>query len=151
MNVAFKQKIYAHCLQLLNSKIQELEKILQDLDESAASDTKSSAGDKHETARAMIQIEQETISKQLNEARGQKSLLEKTGTPDNRSHITTGSLIQTNRGYLFLSIAFGKMVIEDKSVMVISPRSPLGIKLMGLRVNDSTSLNGVNYLIECIL
>ena len=62
--MTLKQKIHTHCLHLLDNKIAELQKILRSLGESAANDTKSSAGDKHETARAMIHIEQETITKQ---------------------------------------------------------------------------------------
>src|SRR5690349_19772436 len=104
----FKQKIYAYCLQLLNDKILELEKILRDLDESATRDTKSTAGDKHETSRAMIHIEQETITKQLNDALEQKVLLEKIDCSLSSSKIIKGSLVKTNGNYLFLSIALGK-------------------------------------------
>ena len=145
-----KQKIYAHCVQLLNDKISSLKNILEELTESVKSDTKSSAGDKHETARAMVQIEQETIGKQLNEAMEQKSLLEKINPAINSSQIVRGSLVETNKGYLFLSIAFGKIIVDNKTIVAISPQSPLGIKLMGLKINDSTDINGMNYFIENI-
>lgn len=143
-----KQRLYNQCLQLLNDKIQLLKNTLQELSDSAMNNTKSSAGDKHETARAMIQIEQETISKQLNEALEQKSLLEAIDTDFNSSQILKGSLVKTNRVYLFLAIAFGKIILDDKAIMVISPQSPLGIKLLGLKANGSTEINGVSYLIE---
>lgn len=58
--------------------------------------------------------------------------------------------LKTNKGYLFLSIALGKIVIDDTVVMAISAQSPLGIKLMGLRVNDSVQMNGMGYVIESI-
>lgn len=148
--MSFKQKIHAHCLRLLNDKIQELEKILKELSESAANNTKSSAGDKHETARAMVQIEQETIGRQLNEALEQKTLLEKIDVTINSPQIIKGGLVKTNRGYLFLSIAIGKITTDEKTIMAISPQSPLGIKLMGLRVNDSAEINGTSYFIESI-
>jgi transcription elongation GreA/GreB family factor len=148
--MTFKQKIYSRCLQLLNDKIQELEKILAELSESATNNTKSSAGDKHETGRAMIQIEQETIGKQLNDILEQKNLLEKIDPNQNPSQIIKGSLVKTNKGYLFLSIALGKITVDEKTVMVISPQSPLGIKLIGLKVNDKTIINGVGYIVEGI-
>ena len=146
----FKQKVYSQCLQILNEKIQSLKNILQELSESAMNDTKSSAGDKHETARAMIQIEQETIGKQLNEAEEQKSILEKIDANINSKQIHRGSLVETNKGWLFLSIPFGKIIVEDKTVIAISPQSPLGMKLMGLGLKDSTSINGINYSVESI-
>lgn len=148
--MTLKQNIYTHCVQLLNDKTHSLKNILQELSESATNNTKSSAGDKHETARAMIQIEQETIGKQLNEALEQISLLEKTDVNINSSQIIKGSLVKTNKGYLFLSIAFGRVTFEGKTVMVISPQSPLGIRLMGLRVNDSAEINGMKYCVEDI-
>jgi hypothetical protein len=148
--MTLKQKIHSHCAQLLNNKIGELELIFDELSESAANNTKSSAGDKHETARAMIQIEQETISKQLNKALEQRLLLEKIDSSFNSLQIINGSLVKTRQGYLFLSIAFGKITVDGKAIIAISPQSPLGIKLMGLRINDKTEINGMSYFIEGI-
>ena len=54
-----------------------LQQRLNDLKESGANETKSTAGDKHETALAMVQIEQANIRKQLEEALAQKAILEK--------------------------------------------------------------------------
>ncbi|MBI2269270.1 MAG: hypothetical protein HYU69_02820 [Bacteroidetes bacterium] len=148
--VRFKQKVYEHCVHLLNGKIHALRTILHELGESSKNDTKSSAGDKHETGRAMIQIEQETIGKQLKEVLEQKILLEKIDPCFNSSLVVKGSMVKTNKGYLFLSIAFGKISVEGKVVMAISPLSPLGVKLMGLRIKDSVEIKGTNYLIEAV-
>lgn len=145
-----KQKIYDHCVTLLDDKILSLRTILHELGESSKNDTKSSAGDKHETGRAMIQIEQETIGKQLREVLEQKSLLEKIDPGLNSSQVVRGSLVKTNKGYLFLSIALGKISVEGMVIMAISPLSPLGVKLMGLKINDSIEINGTHYLIEAI-
>ncbi len=133
---------------MLNNKIQELENILKELGESAAKDTKSSAGDKHETARAMIQIEQESVGKQLKETEDQKNVLEKIELSSSPLQIIKGSLVKTNRGYLFLSIPLGKINVDGESIMVISPQSPLGLKMMGLKANEMTEINGVHYSIE---
>ena len=54
-----KSEVYAACLELIRHKIARLERALADLSEDAAGETKSSAGDKHETSRAMVQNEQE--------------------------------------------------------------------------------------------
>ena len=145
-----KQKTHARCHKLLNSKIQELSAILQSLSESASKDTKSSAGDKHETARAMIQIEQEAVGKQLSEVVAQKSVLDKIDPAVTSSQIMKGSLVKTNKGYLFLSIALGKIAVDKEAVLVISPGSPLGIKLAGLRLDETASVNGTGYKVESI-
>ena len=45
-----KQKIYNHYLQVIHDKVAMLQNILTDLKESGSNETKSTAGDKHETA-----------------------------------------------------------------------------------------------------
>ena len=148
--MTLKQKIYDHLNSLLDIKILSIKNILNELSESAKTNSKSSAGDKHETAQAMIHIEQESISKQLNEVLKQKDILENTNPNANPPQITKGSLVKSNRGYLFLSIAYGKITIEGTTIIVISPQSPLGLKLAGLKTNDLTEINGVSYIIEGI-
>jgi transcription elongation GreA/GreB family factor len=148
--MTFKQITHAHCLELLNEKIGRLKNILQELRNSAGNNTKSSAGDKHETERAMIQIEQENTGKQLQEAENQKMQLEKIDPAKTSAQITQGSLIKTERGYLFLAIPLGKINVQGETVQVISPQSPLGKKLSGLAVGGSFEINGVGYVVECI-
>ena len=149
--MTFKQKIYNHYLQVVNEKIQLLQEILADLKESGSSDTKSTAGDKYETALAMLQIEQANTRGQLKDAADQKAALEKINPTVSATIIVTGSLIKTNRGYLFLSIALGKAIIEDNAVFSLSPQSPQGVKLMGLAVEDEVEMNNNLYVIENIL
>jgi len=145
-----KQKIYNYYLQLVNDKVSRLQQVLADLKESGSNETKSTAGDKHETALAMLQIEQANTRGQLNDALAQKALLEKINPSLSASVIVNGSLVNTNRGYLYLSVALGKAVIENKAVIALSPQSPLGQKLMGLSVSDVAEINGNRYIIESI-
>ena len=143
-----KQNIYSHCLLILNQKIEELNSALATATESANNETKSSAGDKHETARAMMQLEQEKLSYQLKDLQEQKSELEKIDITKPSSQIAKGTLIQSDKGFLFLSIGLGKIVVDDKTVFAISPQSPLGLKLLGKKENDLVEMNGVKYTIE---
>ena len=149
--MTLKQKIYNHYLQLVNDKVQMLQQVLADLKESGSNETKSTAGDKHETALAMLQIEQANFRGQLQEAIAQKNAIEKINPTIVASVIVNGSLIKTNRGYLFLSIALGKAVIDRVTVIALSPQSPLGIKLMGLAKGDVTEINNNQYFVEDIL
>ena len=148
--MTFKQKIYNHYLQVVNDKIDMLQKVLADLKESGANETKSTAGDKHETALAMLQIEQANTRAQLKEVELQKVILEKINPSLTPTVIVTGSLIKTNRGYLFLSIAAGKAVIEGEEVIALSQQSPLGKQLTGLNKGDKAVINNATYVIESI-
>lgn len=143
-----KEKIHAHCVELLNTKILLLKRSLSELEEGSESDSKSSAGDKHETARAMMQIEQEKLGKQLNELVEQKSVLDKINVTSTQNKITSGSLVETNRGLLFVSVPLGKISIENSPVIVLSAQSPLGNKLLGLSAGNTAEINGIKYSIE---
>ena len=119
--MTFKEKVYTHYLNTLKDKIFLLQSVLADLKESGANETKSTAGDKHETALAMLQIEQANKRTQLKEMQLQLAALEKINPLLSPEVILAGSLIKTDKGYLFLSIAGGKAVIEGETVMALSP------------------------------
>lgn len=148
--MTLKEKIYTHYLQLVNEKINLLQQVLGDLKESGANETKSTAGDKHETALAMIQIEQANKRTQLKEATDQKTLLEKINPAVSGIQVSNGSLVKTNKGYFFISVALGKAVVDKITVIAISPQSPLGSNLMRLIAKDTAEINGSQYFIESI-
>lgn len=149
--MTFKDKIYKSNPYIIQDKIHLFQNTLNELKESIINETKSTTGDKHKTALAMLQIEQENTNQQLKEAWKQKALFNKIDPAVSTSKIINGSLIKTNKGYLFLSIALGKTVVDGIDVIAISPLSPLGQKIMGLKINDTAEINGNHYTIECIV
>jgi transcription elongation GreA/GreB family factor len=149
--MTLKQKIYSHYLHVASAKVALLQQTLADLKESGANETKSTAGDKHETALAMLQIEQANKRTQLQEALESKAVLEKIANVTNTTKIVHGSLVKTNKGYFYMSVALGKATVSEVAVIAISPQSPLGAKLMGLCVHDVVEINGNGYLVEAIL
>ena len=148
--MTLKHKIYNHYQQLINDKVKSLQNILADLKESGTNETKSTAGDKHETALAMLQIEQANVRSQLKEVLEQKSTLEKINPALSPASIVNGSLVKTNWGYLFMSVALGKAVVDGTTVIALSQQSPLGKLLMGLKEGGSTVINSNSYVIESI-
>jgi transcription elongation GreA/GreB family factor len=145
-----KQKVYDHYLQVLNDKLSSLRRVLEDLKESSSNETKSTAGDKHETALAMLQIEQANIGAQVQDVREKKAMLERIDPNVSSSAIVAGSLVKTDKGYLFISVALGKATIEGTPVIALSPQSPLGQKLVGLSAGDIPEINNNKYVIESI-
>jgi transcription elongation GreA/GreB family factor len=148
--LTLKQKIYNQYLLLLTAKINAIQKVLADLKESGANETKSTAGDKHETALAMIQIEQANTMAQLEEMVLQKTAFEKIDPGVSSSSIVTGSLVYTNRGVLYLSVALGKAVVDDIIVTALSRQSPLGQQLLGLSAGDKIVINNHSFVIEAV-
>lgn len=145
--MTFKEKIYLRFQKVLNDKISLLQQNLDSLFLSAQNETKRTAGDKHETALAMLQIEQENLRHQLSEAKIQQSVLQKINPANLQHKIAPGALVKTSQGHFFISLALGKIIEENIEVISLSPQSPLGMRLTGLVSGDEVSLNGRKYLI----
>lgn len=96
----------------------------------------------------MMQIEQEKLGKQLKELADQKTELEKIDISKPSIQISKGTLIQSDKGFLFLSIGLGKIIVDGETVFAISPQSPLGKLLSGKKENEVVEMNGVNYTIQ---
>ena len=148
MNFEFKRQVYQTCESEIASKIAHLLQGLKDLKISAANETKSTAGDKYETALAMLQIEQANVNKQLQIYKDQQLALQKINPDHQVSTIGLGSLVSTDVNYFFLSVAVGKIEVDGITIFAISPLSPLGAKLLGLQEGDTVSVNNRAY---CIL
>jgi hypothetical protein len=151
VSTTLKQKIHRHYLAMANDKIKLLQQTLAGLKESGSNETKSTAGDKHETALAMLQIEQANVREQLNAALAQQDILQKIDPSITVAAIVTGCVIKTNKGYFFMSAALGKAVVDNYTVIALSAQSPLGKKLMGLKAGDTAALNDTAYKIESIV
>jgi len=146
-----KQQILQQHQQLLQDKIDVFRDMISGLTEDAQNDAKGSAGDKHETALSMMHIEQEKLNHKLKEILTQKSVLDKIDASANHTKIALGSLVQANGMLLFISAALPKISIDDKTIISVSPQSPLGSKLMGNEVGFEFEINGTRYMIQTIL
>ncbi len=145
-----KEKIYRVFQQILLEKINALQQNLQELHNSAANETKSTAGDKHETALAMLQIEQENKRRQLKELQLQQAAFNRINPGLISAEILNGALVETDKGYFFISIALGKIIFDGMNVYALSPTSPLGQKMRGLRAGSTLELNGTVYNIRSV-
>lgn len=144
-----KQILQQHQL-LLQDKIDVFRDMISGLTEDAQNDAKGSAGDKHETALSMMHIEQEKLNHKLKEILDQKSVLDKIDASANHTKIALGSLVQANGMLLFISAALPKITIEDKTIIAVSPQSPLGSKLMGNEVGFEFEINTTKFKIESV-
>ena len=96
----FKEHVKSACQELLKHRIESLLADEKSAKASAESDTKSSAGDKHETAREMLQQEREMIGRRLSEAEKQMAELIKIIETDTSNLIQAGSLIYSTLGLM---------------------------------------------------
>jgi len=148
--MTIKQKIHQHYSLLLQDKIDVFRDMIAALTEDSKNDAKGSAGDKHETALSMMHIEQEKLNRKLQEYVDQKAILDKIDVTQNLKKIGLGSLVQANGMQLFVSTALPKITIDGKTIIAVSPQSPLGSNLMGKEVGFRFEVLSSNYSIERI-
>jgi len=113
-------------------------------------DTKSSAGDKYETGREMMQQETNRNLAQLNEANKLLVALTQVSINGSSKTIETGSVVTTNNGNFYMAISAGTLALNGKNYFAVSPASPIGFKLKGLQTGNSFTLNGKNYEIQSV-
>ena len=145
-----KEHLIEEGRQSLQDRISLAKKMIQDIQEAANEETKSSAGDKYETTRAMLQLEKDKAESQLSEALKLLQALDKIEFNSESKSIRTGSLIHTNQGVFFLAIGLGKVELKNKEYYLISPVSPLGQALMNKKVGDEVKVNDRTYNIDLV-
>ncbi len=150
-HVELKKKLYHTCLQELENKVRSVQQVLADLHTSAANETKSTAGDKHETALAMLQIEQENKRQQLRVLQEQQAILNRIEVNNIPQQVGLGSLVKTSTIWFYISIALGKTTIDGQMIYVISAASPLAKLLLGKQPGESVSFQQSTYQIESLI
>jgi|TARA_B110000483_G_scaffold243214_1_gene331903 hypothetical protein len=141
---------YNHCIKLVNTKIDVSKTRVDSAQESASGETKSTAGDKHETARAMAMLEKDKASQLLQTNLMQLKLLDQINPKKLNTSPELGALIMAENCYFYLSIGLGKCVINNQEVYVISPASRVGSVLIGLKANDTFLFNKLKLTVITI-
>ncbi len=146
-----KNQIYQRCLLQIEQNIQMQQNSIDNAQETSQSDTKSSAGDKYETTRAMMQIEIENNTKRLQEAQQQQKILSQINWQETFINVNLGSLVMTNQGTFFVAVGIGQLKLDEQKYFVISPQSPIGALLMHKKVGDAFVFMQKNYEVLEIL
>jgi transcription elongation GreA/GreB family factor len=114
---------------------------MENAQEAANEESKSSVGDKYETGRAMMQIERDKAATQLEEALKLKTVLDQITGDGVQEKVVLGSLLVTQTKKIFIAIGIGKLAIDGDDFLVVGPASPLGKALMGLKAGDHLVFN----------
>jgi hypothetical protein len=146
-----KITLIKNCLTQVEQRIANAQQAMNAAQESANTEEKSSAGDKYETGRAMAQIERDKAAQQLNEAMMLKASLNKVNLNLATGQVVPGSLVMTDKNHFFIAISIGKLRVGRIDYFVVAPHTPIGKKIMGLKVGNQFSFNDQVHTIHEIL
>lgn len=151
MEQNLKKQLFDFCKSFADSRITRILAAIADLNEALDDETKSSSGDKHETGRAMLQLDIEKSGVQLAEAQKMAKVLEYVNIKTKSDFVGLGNLVKTTKANYFLAISAGELKVEGLSVYCISSETPIGQLLFGKQVGDVVKFNDTEIKITEIL
>lgn len=149
--MSIKLELYDFCLEFVDNRFQIIQNTIKEIQESLLSETKSSAGDKHETGRAMLQLEREKSGNQLAEIQKLKTILNKVNSEAKHQKIALGSVVYTTQSNYFIAISAGEIVSDSKRFYAISQATPIAKLLISKTVGDEVLFRNTTIRITQIL
>jgi transcription elongation GreA/GreB family factor len=145
-----KQQLMAHLKALLDERMAASWEAMAAAQASANEQSKSSAGDKYETARAMGQLDRNMHARQYEQARQERQLLERIQDTEVLLRVALGALVHTTAGSFFVAVSVGPVTVEGTLVLAVSAASPIGKVLLGKQVGESFPFQGKPHQIQAI-
>ena len=136
-----KKTLFQHCADHLNESLGLFEQRKSDLLVALESESKSSAGDKHETGRAMLQLEREKLGDQIKETERNLKLLLPLENHVSSKTITIGSVVRTDQLSYYIAVSTPELKVDKTTYYCISAQSPIGKLLLGKKVGETISFN----------
>lgn len=143
-----KDTIWQACLVHVEARIVTAEEALAAVRDASQDDTKSSAGDKYETGREMMQQEIDRNERLLAEAQAMKHVLQTIRADEHKKQGGMGAVIVTDRGIFFLGPGIGMLDTEHGRVFALSPSSPIGRLLVGCTAGSTIRYNTATYVVS---
>ena len=146
-----KPACHAACLAYVHTRLAAARAGMAAAQESSNSETKSSAGDKYETGRAMAQQERDRHAAQLHEAQQLLAALQKLNPELPSDAVRTGALAHTSLGLFYVSISAGRLTTAGgQEFLAVSAAAPLVQALAGRRAGEAATFNGQKVSVEAV-
>ena len=145
---SIKKSLLFHCTEIIQTKVMLLQKMMSDAQASANKATKSSAGDKFETSRAMMQAQRDQYAKQFSNAILLRTQLSQIDPEQIFDKVQLGSVVKTPLANYFISISAGRLTVGGEKFYAISPQAPLAKLLLTKSTGDKVIFN--NKAIEIL-
>lgn len=140
--MTIKEALYQRCNQQIEEKMALAQHGMNEAQNSANNETKSSAGDKYETGRAMMHLEKEKYARQLAHAIQLKEQLSNLNPQLSNAQVEFGALVHTSKGQFYISVGLGKLSVDGQQYFAMSFASPIIQAIKGLKKGDTSLFRG---------
>lgn len=149
--IALKTALLNHCKEVVDEKYRNLLALDKAAQSSANNETKSSAGDKYETGRAMMHLEKERLASQMHEVAKLRKPLEMINPEKVSDAVELGSVVFTKDRNYYISVSLGEIVVDDQQFFCISPVTPIGKLISGKRNGETFLFAGKAVIIQEVI
>jgi transcription elongation GreA/GreB family factor len=147
---AIKEQLYQLCGEYINNREAEIKKVIAEAQDAAANETKSSAGDKYETGREVMQQEIDLNLGRLNELKKLRTVMEQILHTRSGDAVVPGAVVYTSNGNFYIAVSAGQLRVAGISYYAVSAASPIGQKMVGQKAGHAFELNGKSFTIKDI-
>lgn len=139
--IQYKERLKQFGLTQIALRIDAAKTAMDQAQEAANQEEKSSAGDKYETGRAMGQLQKEMFSKQLASYTQELAALHAVQTQVLYSAVSAGAFIDCGDTRFFIAAGLGKQIIDGHEIFYLSPQAPLARVLSQRKAGSSFDFN----------
>lgn len=144
-----RAEVFSAIRKKLEAELKEIDNSLEALINDLSNETKSSAGDKYETAREMIQQERQQLETAKQNKKVQLTQLMRLEENKPSKTSEAGSIVTTSNGIFLLGVGIGKIELTAKTFLfALGLQSPLSQQLLGKTNGETFQLNGISYTIN---
>ena len=143
--------ILKHLLGHVDKDLAEAKARMASLKESLGAESKSSAGDKHETGRAMIHLEQERVQDTVGRLEHMRGILVQRAAQDKPiQRVSPGALVETTGPWVLVGVPLGKVQLPNALVLCVGAEAPLAQQWHGAQPGDQVALGPQKLTIQAI-
>ncbi|WP_166636568.1 transcription elongation factor [Salegentibacter sp. 24] len=141
---SIKEKLYKACEAYVEERIHRIDAAMKDLESDLENETKSSAGDKYETGREMINLEWNKLAEQLQQFKNLRKTLNivKGRINENAATARLGTAVKTNMANYFIAIPADRIIINGDEYFAIGANSPIAQLLLNNKPGEEITFNG---------
>ena len=146
-----REIILKHLMGHVDKDLEEAKARMASLKESLGAESKSSAGDKHETGRAMIHLEQERVQDTVGRLEHMRGVLVQRATQGKAiQRVSPGALVETTGPWVLVGVPMGKVQLPDALVLCVGAEAPLAQQWHGAQPGDQVVLGSQQLTIQAI-
>lgn len=146
--IAFKQSLKKWGLELIGQRMATTKTAMEQAQEAANNEEKSSAGDKYETGRAMGHLQKDMHARQLAESVKELAALHAIQTDAIYREGRAGAFLETDGIAFFIGVGLGKQVVDGRTILFLSPQAPLAKLLQDKKAGDKIAFNHQTVVIR---